>query len=133
MNSDSNSNLEQCTESKLSRVHSAPTHGLGCAQAARALRRVLARAEPYRGPLPGRVAPMPDCVAMRMRSLVCCVAAPCWALCRAQGRAVSQPFWPYRAPLAPYRGACSAVSQCCWAPCSSLSRDTPSSQAALLS
>ena len=38
MNSDPNSDSEQCTESKLGRVHSAHTHGLGCAQAVRALR-----------------------------------------------------------------------------------------------
>ena len=36
-NSDPNSDSEQCIESRLGRVHSAHTHGLGCAQAARAL------------------------------------------------------------------------------------------------
>ena len=51
----------------------------------------------------------------------------------ARWRAVSQPFWPYRVPPAPYSGACSAVSQRCCAPCRSLSHDTPSSLAALLS
>ena len=56
---------------------------------------------------------------------------PCPALCRAQGRFVSQLFRTYQAPPAPYRGACSAVSQCCCAPCRSLSRDTPSSHTAL--
>ena len=37
MNNVPNSDSEQCTESKLSRVHSAPTLGLACAHTARAL------------------------------------------------------------------------------------------------
>ena len=72
MNSVSNSDSEQCTESKLSRVHSAPTLGPGCAQAARALRRVMARARPYRDPLPGHVVPVPECVvAVLLRTRAC--------------------------------------------------------------
>ena len=72
MNSVPNSDSEQCTESKLSRVHSAPTLGPGCAQAARALRRVMARARPYRSPLPGHVVPVPECVvAVLLRTRAC--------------------------------------------------------------
>ena len=44
MNSDLNSDSEHYTESKLIQVYSAPTHGPGCAQAARALGRVVAHA-----------------------------------------------------------------------------------------
>ena len=80
-------------------------------------------------PLPGRVAPMPGRVTTHTRALVHRVAI----LCCAQDRAVSQPFWSYHASPASYRGACSSVSQRCCTPCRSLSCDTPSSQAALLS
>ena len=107
MNSDSNSDLEQCTESKLGRVHSAHTHGPGCAQAVSALLCVLASVGPYRGPLPCRVAPVPGHVVGRKRVLAHRVTA----LCRAHGRALSQPFRPYHAPPAPYRGTCLAVSR----------------------
>ena len=120
MNSDPNSDLEQCTESKLGQVHNAHTHGPGCAQAPCALLHVVARPGPYRAPLPSRVAPVPSRVVVvpcnitaRTRALEHRVAAPCFALCRTQGCAVSQPFLPYRAPPAPYRGACSVVSQRC--------------------
>ena len=138
MNSDPNNDLEQCTESKLGQVHNAHTHGPRCAQAPRALLHVVARPGPYRAPLPSRVAPVPSRVvvlpcniAVRTRALARRVAAPCFALCRTQGRAVSQPFLSYHAPPASYRGVCSAVSQRCCAPCCSLSRDTPSNQATL--
>ena len=92
MNSDPNSDSEQCTESKLGRVHNAHTHGPGCAQTARALQCVVARAGPYRGPLPCCVAPVPGRVAACTRVLAHRVAVPC----RAQGWAVLYPFRPYR-------------------------------------
>ena len=54
MNSDPNSDSEQCPESKLGWVHSAHTHSPRCAHSAPrpcAHRRVVARAGPFRGPL----------------------------------------------------------------------------------
>ena len=58
MNSDPNSDLKQCPKSKLSRVHSAPTHGPGCAHTAPrpcAQLHVVAPARPYRGLIPGHI------------------------------------------------------------------------------
>ena len=73
MNSVPNSDSEQCTESKLSRVYSAPTHGLGCA-----LRHVVAHAGSYRGPLPNHVALVP------YRERLCpTVSLPARSCCRA--------------------------------------------------
>ena len=80
MNSDPNSDSEQCTESKLGRVHSAHTHGPGCEHAACALH-------------PGRS--HSGCWAP------CCDArwAPCrsarWAPCRGARWALS---WPPARP-----------------------------------
>ena len=48
MNSVPNSDSEKCTDSKLSRVHSAPTLGLGCADTMHALRRVAGLARSCR-------------------------------------------------------------------------------------
>ena len=81
MNNVPNSDSEQCTESKLSRMHSAPTLGPGCAQAASAMHHVMELTGPYPSPLPGRVAPVPEHVAARMRAMgrsaESCRAAPC--------------------------------------------------------
>ena len=124
MNIVPNSDSEQCIESKLSRVPNAPTYGPSCAQATRALRRVVARwAVSWPPPRPCRACALP-----------CrCEHASAGALCRAQDNVVSQPFRPYRAPPAPHRGACSTVSQRYCTPFRSLSHDTPNSQVTLLS
>ena len=68
-----NSDLEQCTESKLGRVHY--THGISCSQVALALRHVMASVGPYRSPLPGRVTSVPYRVAAHTRALAHRVAA----------------------------------------------------------
>ena len=94
MNSVPNSDSEQCTESKLSRVHSAPTHSLGCA-----LRHVVAHAGPYRGPLPDRVALVP--YRERLCPTVSLPARSCW-------RAVSQLYVALRA--APCRSPSSRIA-----------------------
>ena len=117
-----------------------------CAQAARALRpgrdrtvarpragrNVVAHRAPCGRPCPtvsGRVAARTRALARHVSALLPSPlvmiqklysdTSPCHASCRA--------------PTAPYRGACSVVSQCCCAPCHRMSRDTPSSQAALVS
>ena len=76
MNSDPNSDSEQCTKSKLGRVHSAHTHGPGCAHYAQAARtpsvgrRVVARRASYRG----RVAPRARHVTALCRTHCCSVS-----------------------------------------------------------
>ena len=61
-------------------MHSAHTHGLGYAHTTPkpcAQRRVVARAGPYRGPLPNSVVPVSYSVVMRTRELARRVTAPC--------------------------------------------------------
>ena len=126
MNSDPNSDSKQYPESKLSRVHNAPTHGPGCAQAAPALHHVVARAGPYRGPLPGRVAPVPDRVSAPTRTLKRCVARRA-APCRSPSDRIARLLHPIVAHAQPYGSATAprvavllrAVSQCYCAPCRS--------------
>ena len=121
MNSVPNSDSEQCTESKLSRVYSAPTHGLGCT-----LRHVVAHAGPYRGPLPDHVALVP--CRERLCPTVSLPARSCWhavsqryvalraAPCRSPSgriahlliRIVAHPR-PYRSAAAPRVVACLAI------------------------
>ena len=142
MNSDPNSDSKQCPESKLSRVYSAPTHGPGYAQAARTLRHVVVRAGSYRDPPPppGRVAPVPGHVAARTRMLERCVARKA-APCRSPFDRIARLLHRIMAHAQPYHSATACrvaallhvVSQRYCASCHSLSRDTLSSQAALLS
>ena len=81
MNSIPNSDSEQCTESKLSRVHSAPTLGPACAHTTRALHRVASLAQSCHRP--GLAISWP-CVDTRPRTLL---------------RAISQAPRPCRAPV----------------------------------
>ena len=151
MNSVPNNDSKQCTESKLGWVHRVHTLNPSCAPQAvrkapcrgarwgrprrtfdrrcRACARGVAHVPGHVAPVSDRVAPVPGRVTAHTHELVRRVAI----LCCAQDRAVSQSFWPYHASPASYRGACSSVSQRCCTPCRSLSCDTPSSQAALLS
>ena len=90
MNSVPNSDSEQCTESKLSRVHNAPTLGPACAHtrmhSAKAGRvalcrgahwpRVVALPRPCRSLWPTVSWPCRRRVAARTRALARCVAAP---------------------------------------------------------
>ena len=64
-----NSDSEQCTESNLSRVHSAPTLGPGCAHPTRALRPGRAHS-PRWAPCSGRVAARTGVLARRVTTLL---------------------------------------------------------------
>ena len=96
MNNDPNSDSEQCTESKLGRVHSPHTHGPGCAQAARALRLGREHSAVSQRAL-GRV--MAHRASYRGRARSCC--RPCYArtlLCRKPCRVRTLPCRrPYHA------------------------------------
>ena len=84
MNSDLNSDLEQCTESKLSRVHqvhtlaqpvrTGPAHYAQAARTAPAGHRVVESAGPCRGPLPSRVASLDGRVAGLVDRVAGCIA-----------------------------------------------------------
>ena len=67
MNSVLNSDSEKCTESKLSRVHSASTLGPACAHITRALRRVATHARPCRSAHPAMSQRTPSHVAAHAR------------------------------------------------------------------
>ena len=89
MNSSSNSDSKQCSESKLGQVHSMHTHGPGCAHAARWAGRIaLCRglAQPYRGLAPGRI--VASAWSCRSVHRPCCVLSR--TLSYAQSRAVSE-------------------------------------------
>ena len=114
MNSDPNRDCEQCTESKLGRVHSAHTHGPGCTRTTLrpcAQRCVAARTRSCHASCrnaPGRVTASchhpPVTIQKLYRDPNLC-HAHC-ALCRARCRA-------YRSAPAPYRRALGAISQPC--------------------
>ena len=95
MNSVSNSDSKQCTESKLGWVHRMHTLNPNCAPTARALRPGRARTTPCRGvqcamsQAQHRLCRKPPrsyhgCVAARTRALLCLVSRPC--CCRIAGR-----------------------------------------------
>ena len=130
----SNSDSEQCTGSRPSRVHSAPTLGLACAHTAPALRRVAGLAWSCR---------RPDLVVSQAwPGLVTAHAWPCRALCSAHRVAppphalpcVSQPHVPYRgasagrvAPVSRYNPAVKPTSSHDTIYC--ITTHSPSSQA----
>ena len=140
MNSDPNSDSEQCTESKLGRVHSAHTHGPGCAHAASVLRPGHAHNAMSQRTLasyPGKARPCHERVAARTGRVASrVVRARCHVVGRVSyGHAVVsitiqilyRNTGPYRAPCRararPYRRPChstllpcsSAISQPCCA------------------
>ena len=125
MNNVPNSDSEQCTESKLSRVHSAPTLGLACAHTVRVLRCVAGLAWPCHRPglAVSQAWPpvVPLCPRGRWRAVQ---QAVCWALCRASY---------CRAPSAPYRGTSCAVSWRLPRSCHACLAIQPNDQAAFLS
>ena len=114
-----NSDSEQCTESKLSRVHSAPTLGPACAHTVCALYRVAGLAwsccrpgpAMSQAPLAALLRPHTRRVAGRVLCTVLSLRASC------------------RAPPAPYHGAPCAVSWHLPRPCRACLAIQPSSQA----
>ena len=119
MNSVPNSDSEQCTESKLSRVHNAPTLGPACAHAACLAGRVVVHQAPCRRPGPAMYQRTPDRVARCASNAVsprprvrCCAYRSSLRRIVALPPAVSHlsldtSCWPYRGPC------CASVPLAC--------------------
>ena len=82
MNNVPNSDSEQCIESKLSRVHSAPTLGPACVHTACALRRVVGLAWPCHNARPAVLRAVSPCALARCYAWYCWPPRPCRALYR---------------------------------------------------
>ena len=115
MNSVPNSDSEQCTKSKLSRMHNAPTLGPACAHIGSALHHVAGLARPCR-----RLGPT---VSQRTPGHVAAHAQPCLALFHEQcSRTPSRSAARRVAASLAVSRAQSSVSWPCSRPCRGLSR-----------